>query len=285
MPYRNVRYGVSLSIRSQSSLDVNLALFDVLGRIGLTGIWFHWLVPHCNQEHQESVRNDVTRLFHAGMELIDNNPALFLPITDRQGTDIALFLQLWLVSDLDGSEVTSWLKGMAHRLMFAVHRRENYPSSFSDYRELAEHPRDRSDAYFQESTSGSTVIPLIAAWLQALGQAEEVKMLSALVRNKLNHCTLQLWMPDATSEEAMYVGGGNHGLVLCDLPLGEGSQLLATIADACRMDTAFNSLSPMQTGYWPVILVACRHYHLPIPPGFWLESLTQTTNIADELVS
>ena len=132
--------------------------------------------------------------------------------------------------------------------------------------------------------AGSTVIPLIAAWLQALGQAEEVEMLSTLVNNELEHCTLQLWMPDAASEELMYVGGDNHGLAfICDQPLKEGGpQLLAAIADACRTDTAFNSLSPMKTNLWPIILVACRHYHLPIPPGFWIESLTPINNIPDE---
>jgi len=153
------------------------------------------------------------------------------------------------------------------------------PSSASDYRELAEHPRDRSDDYFKEATSGSTVIPLIAAWLQALGQADVVETLSKLVREELEHCTLQLWMPDATSEDELFVGDNSHGhgRVICDLPLGEGGpQLLATIAEACRLDTAFKDLSPNKTGIWPVIFVACRHYQLPIPPGYWIELLTPT---------
>lgn len=275
MPYAQVCHGISLSIGSRSSLDVNLALFEALGRIGSAGLWIHWLGEQSGQENRETTRNGVVRFTEAGLALIRNNPALFLPITDRQGTDIALFLQLWLISGLDAVEVTSWLQEMVNRLDFAVRTHGRYPSSASEYRELAEHPRDRSDDYFKEATAGSTVIPLIAAWLQALGQVEEVKRLSALVREELQHCTLQLWMPDATTEAELFVGDNIHGRALCDLPLGEGGpQLLTTIAEACRMDTAFEDLSPIKTGFWPVILVACRHYQLPIPPGYWIDSLT-----------
>lgn len=274
IPYTQVRHGVSMSIGSQTSLDVNLALFEALGRIGLMGLWIHWLGEQGDQGARETARNGVVHFFQEGLAMIRNNPALFLPVSDRQGTDIALFLQLWLVSGLDAVGVTSWLQEMAHRLAFAMRTRGRYPSTATDYRELAEHPRDRSDDYFNEATAGSTVIPLIAVWLQALGQIDVVETLSVLVREELKHCTLQLWMPDASSEVDLFVGGNSHGRAICDLPLAEGGpQLLATIAEACRIDSEFKKLSPIKTGFWPVILVACRHHHLPIPPAFWIESL------------
>jgi hypothetical protein len=163
---------------------------------------------------------------------------------------------------------------MASRLTYTMRTRGRYPSCSSDYRELVDHPRDKSDEYFKEATAGSTLIPLIAAWLQALGQVDAVKTLSKLVREELEHCTLQLWIPDTSSEIELYVNNSNHGQALCDLPLMEGGpQLLATIAEGCRMDMVFEDLSPNKTGFWPVIFVACRHYQLPIPPGFWINSL------------
>lgn len=284
MPYVQVYHGISMSIGTQSSLDVNLALFEALGRIGLAGLWIYWLGGQGDEGTRETARNGVVQFTQMGLALIRNNPALCLPISDRQGTDIALFLQLWLASELDSAVgVTSWLKEMAHRLDFTIRTRGRYPTSASDYRELADHPRDRSNDYFKEATAGSTVIPLIAAWLQGLGQVDEVETLSILVREEMEHCTLQLWMPDAKSETEMFVGDNNHGLALCDLPLSNGGpQLLATIAEACRMDTAFKELSPMKTGFWPVILVACRHHQLPIPPGYWIESLTPPSDILTE---
>lgn len=283
MPYAHVRHGISVSVGSQSSVDVNLGLFELLGRIGLSGLWIHWLGERSDQRNRDIARNGVVHFTQAGLALIRNNPSLFLPISDRQGTDIALFLQLWLVSRLDATGVISWLREMASRLAFAMRTRGRYPSCSADYRELAEHPRARSDEYFREATAGSTVIPLIAAWLQALGEMGVVETLSTLVREELEHCTLQLWMPDATSEVELFVGNNSHGRALCDLPLAEGGpQLLATIAEACRMDTVFEDLSPNKMGFWPVILVACRHHQLPIPPGFWINSLTRPSNSTTE---
>jgi hypothetical protein len=274
LPYAEIPHGISMATGSQSSLDVNLALFEVLARIGLAGLWLYWLEERSDDEFKEQLRHRVVQLTQTGLELIRNNPILFLPITDRQGTSIALFLQLWLVSGLDATGVTSWLQEMAKRLMFTIRTRGRYTTSLSDYRDLAEHPRDRSDDYFKEATAGSTVVPLIAVWLHAFGATEAVEALSSLAREELKHCTLQLWLPDATSEEKLYVGDSSHGRALCELPLGKGGDKLhATIAEACSVNADLQSLSPVESGFWPVIMVACHHYHLPIPPGFWINSL------------
>lgn len=272
MPYAQIRHGISMAIGSQSPLDVNLALFEILGRISLLGLWVYWLGSR-DQQNRDTLRDSVAQFAQTGFSLISNNPGLFLPISDRQGTDIALFLQLWLASELDAEGIITWLREMANRISFTMRTRGCYPSCSSDYRELADHPRDRSDDYFKEATAGSTLIPLIAAWLHALGQEDSVEDLSSIVREKLQHCTLQLWTPETASEEDLYIGNRGHGRALCDLPLDEGgAQLLATIAEGCRMDKDFDNLSPNKTGFWPVIFVACRHHQLPIPPGFWINS-------------
>ncbi|NIF18416.1 chemotaxis protein [Pantoea sp. Cy-639] len=276
LPYAKIRHGISMATGSRSSLDVNLALFEVLGRIGLAGLWLHWIGERSDEAHQGKIRSSVVQLTQTGLELIRNNPALFLPIADRQGTNIALFLQLWLASEVDATGVTSWLEEMAYRLNFSIHTRSRYTSSFTDYRDLAEHPRDRSDEYFKEAMAGSTIVPLLAAWLHALGATEAVEALSRLAQKELKHCTLQLWLPDASSEENLYVGNSSHGRALCGLPLNKGGhQLIATIAEACSTDSGLQGLSPIKSGFWPVVMVACHHHQLPIPPGFWISSLME----------
>lgn len=276
LPYAKIRHGISMATGSHSSLDVNLALFEVLGRIGLAGLWLHWIGERGDEAQQEQIRSSVVQLTQTGLELIRNNPILFLPIADRQGTSIALFLQLWLVSELDATGITSWLEEMARRLTYSIHTRGRYTSSLTDYRDLAEHPRDRSDEYFKEAMAGSTIVPLLAAWLHALGATEAVEALSRLAQEELKHCTFQLWLPDASSEENLYVGNSSHGRALCGLPLNKGGcKLIATIAEACSTDTGLQNLSPIKSGFWPLVMVACHHHELPIPPGFWISSLME----------
>ena len=180
-----------MSVESLSPLDVNLALFEILGRLALAGLWNHWLGERGFVD-EAAAHAATMRLTEAGLALIRNNPTLLLPISDRQGTDIALFLLLWLASGLKGDQVSQWLVNMAHRLAFTIRVRGRYPAVASDYRELADHPRDKSGEYFKEGTAGSTVIPLIDAWLPAVGRVDVVEDLSDLVREELDHCTLQV---------------------------------------------------------------------------------------------
>jgi hypothetical protein len=128
--------------------------------------------------------------------------------------------------------------------------------------------------HFKEATAGSTVIPVLAAWLHALGRQAAVESLSNLVAAKLQHSTLQLWIPDEGSESHLYIDDHSHGRALCGLPVAEGgAELLETIAAACRTYTASRGLSAVATGFWPIVLVACRHHQLPVPPNFWIAVL------------
>jgi hypothetical protein len=98
-----------------------------------------------------------------------------------------------------------------------------------------------------------------------------LETLVELKKHELQHCTLQLWIPDKSSEEGFYLGTHDHGVSLCDMPLSTtGAELLKIVNDACETSKEFESLSAIRTGFWPIILTACRHYRLPVPPQFWM---------------
>lgn len=103
----------------------------------------------------------------------------------------------------------------------------------------------------------------------------------ALKAGALEHCTLQLWVPEAASEDHLYLNDDLHGAALCDLPLTcDGTELLQTIADACDESDGFIALSANSSNYWPVVLTACRHYRLPVPPQYWIGALVPRTQTA-----
>lgn len=271
-PHTGVLHGISMAVGSREASDVNLALFDILGRIGMAALWIKWVGDL--QGASDKAAQGISKFVENGLALIEANPALLLPATDRQATDVALFLLAWSQTGTTNGSVQNWLRQMATRFDFTIRTRGRYPIVSADYRDIVAHPHTRTDAYFEESTAGSTLLPLIAAWLQALGDDEAVDGLAKLQRDKLSHSTWQLWLPDEDTEKGLYSGEDPGGRSLNDLSLQDGGdQLLNIIARACGEGEGLRVLSACATGYWPVVLVACRHYHLPVPPGFWVDIL------------
>lgn len=271
-PHTGVLHGVSMAVGSREASDVNLALFDILGRIGMAALWIKWVGDV--QGATDLAGQGIAKFVGHGLALIDTNPALLLPATDRQATDVALFLFAWSQSGAPGTQAQDWLRQMATRFDFTIRTRGRYPIVSVDYRDIVAHTHDRSDAYFEETTSGSSLLPLIASWLHAFGDDEAVEALAKLQRDKLDHSTWQLWLPDEDTEQGLYSGEDPGGHSLNDLSLQEGGgQLLEIIAAACKEGEGLRVLTACATGYWPIVLVACRHHHLPVPPGFWIDVL------------
>ena len=272
LPHVGVPYGISMAIRGGTSADVNLRLFDVLGRIAMAGLWIHWIGQLDADADRKARLNAQTRdLADAGFRLINNNPALFLPLQDEQSIEIALFLLLVGAAGGNLHDAHAWLQGMAQRLALTVRTHGRYPCVFSEYRDLIAHPRSRTDEYRQDATAGSTLIPLMAAFLSYFGDGESLAKLIDLKDKELQHCTLQLWIPDESSEAGLYVGNDEHGIGLCDLPLTtDGQEQIDTLEAAFKQEGSFDKLSAISTGYWPIMLAACHQYRLPVPPQFWL---------------
>jgi hypothetical protein len=274
MAHADRRAALATAVASRSPVDVNLKLFDMLGRLAMTGHWMVWAATLGGNPMDAAVQAVLDKLVKAGMQMINNNSALFLPIQDEQAIEVALFLVFAVRSGAFNNDIHSWLHEMAVRLDIAVRSNGHYPCRFTDYQDLIEHPKDRSGEYRKDATVGSILIPLVAAWLAAFKDQAALDKLNALKAGDLAHCTLQLWLPEKESEEHLYLNDDMHGAALTDLPLGgDGTELLQTIAEACDDNDGFAALSANSSGYWPVVLTACRHYRLPVPPQFWIGAL------------
>lgn len=276
LPHAGVRDGISLAVWTRTHVDVNLKLFDLLGRIAMMALWIHWWsLRDTDEERKKTVQDQVSKWAMMIFQLINNNRALFLPLQDQAAIEIGLFLVLLGIAVSNTEDLRAWLHEMTERLVLTVQTHGKYPCVFTEYHQLVDHPRERTEEYRQEATAGSILIPLLAAFLSALGQSEELESLVQLTSNELKHCTLQLWLPDAATEDRIYVGGRDHGLELCDLPLtSSGEELINTIRKACEDSSDFANLSAIATDYWPVLLMACRHYRFPVPPQFWIHLIS-----------
>ncbi|TFV30176.1 hypothetical protein E4K66_36495 [Bradyrhizobium frederickii] len=272
IPHVNHRHRLSTAVATRTSVDVNLRLFDTLGRLAMVGHWMAWAssIGGTTNREFDKLRE---RLVKSGVQMISNNPALFLPLLDEHAIEITLFLMLAVQSGAFG-DMHAWLMEMNSRLDFATRTNGQYPCRFSEYQDLIAHPREDTDEYRKDALPGSILIPTLAAWLAAFREFEALGRLIRLKVDKLESCTVQLWLPEMESEDHLYLNDDSHGAALADLPIeGDGTQLLQTIKEACDTSEGFTALSATRTGYWPIILMACRHYRLPIPPQFWIAHL------------
>ena len=271
LPNADVPHGISMAIRGGTSVDVNLKLFDLLGRIAMTGLWIHWISQlSTDAENKARLKAQARQLVDAGFRLINNNPALFLPLRDEQSIEVTLFLLLVWAADGNLQDAHAWLQEMARRLALTLRTYGRYPCVFSEYRDLIAHPRSRTDEYRQDATAGSTLIPLMAAFLSYFDDKECLAQLVDLKAKELEHCTFQLWIPDESSEAGLYVGSDEHGVALIDLPLTvDGQEQIDTLDAAFKQEGSFDKLSAIAAGYWPIVLAACHHHRLPVPPQFW----------------
>ena len=272
-PHVGVQDGISMAVQGRSSADINLKLFDTLGRIASTGLWFFWLVErHANESARTEARLRITQFAEMGFKLINNNRALFLPLQDQHGIEVAMFLIFVIAVNGNRHDALAWLREMVNRISYSVKTHGKYPCVFLEYRALVAHPRDRTDDYRKEATAGSVLIPVLAAFLSALESHEALEKLVDLKAKELEHCTLQLWLPDNSSEDCFYKGVRDHGVTLSDVPLSRtGKELVGLVKNACDQTEGYSTLSAVMTGYWPVIITACRHYRLPIPPQMWID--------------
>lgn len=274
LPYVTQQHALSFAVNSGEPTDVNLKMFDTLGRLALAG---HWMVclgrlggRDLNAEQIAGVRKHVTH----GFSLIANNPSLLLPVMDEQAIELALFLALAVQMGHVNAEIRSWLAEMVRRLRMTVLRHGRYPAALTDYADLLAHPKAQTDEYRQEVTPGSVLIPTLFAFVAALKDLESIASLEELIAGPLAHCTLQVWLPDEDSEKHIYINDAVHGAALADLPVsGPGQDLLKILAAACKSPDGFNNLSAIKSGFFPLILTACRHYRLPVPPSFWISLL------------
>lgn len=277
-PTAEVLHGLTSAVPSGSYLDINLKLFDLVGRLGLNGLWaqFYLELPPPDdeakaqevQEHAREVEDWLRRVGFTLASVIINNPALGTPIKDSQAIDINIAC---LLLDLVGCRqvIQDWIRHIAGATRVAYLANERYPCVYDEYHQLLSHPQPNDD-YRKAATVGSLLIPTLATWAAIIGDEETLNLLSSFVSTHYAHSTLQLWFPGGDSEEHLYRGTDNHGLCWVDFAMSRVSQeVLDPISGECVSSKAYDSLSAIEHGIWPLVVLACRHHRMPVPPHLW----------------
>lgn len=268
LPHAGKRHGLSSAVLSQSALDVNLRLFDVLGRLAATGLWIHWEAVRLNgqSENQNIALGQREACMHAITELISSNPVLRSPVKDDQAIEVSLALLLLSLDPRFISFAEDWLQELMDRCKFAYATHGDYPCILGAYDELLEHPDKGNAEYRRNATAGSVLYPMIALWAALFDADDLYGLVQAFKAEDLEHCTFQFWFPDGSSEANLYTNSDLHGTNFSPIPVDlPKAELLKHVFAECEATQHFDELSANRYGFWPIVAVACRHHRLPIP--------------------
>ncbi|WP_027601764.1 MULTISPECIES: hypothetical protein [Pseudomonas] len=284
LPYVHVRHGISAAVNTSTSVDISLKLFETLGRIAQRGLWLLWQISGDDTVPQRCLKTDAgdpsifdeaANLALKIRHLISNNPILLSPIADEQSIDIGVALTFLSMMEKWHPLAINYCDHLLENYRFTYWTHNGYPTIDASYRNLISHPRESTDTYREDQTKGSTLIPLLMAWATSRGETKRTREFATFAKESLKHCTMQAWLPGENSEEMLYIGISGHGLALTDIPVtSDGAAAIKMLNSEVSRDGHLRTLSAVRHGHWPILVMACRHYRLPLPPHLWLPLLT-----------
>ena len=287
LPAAETRHALSTAVESHASLDINLKLFDLIGRLALRGLWLVWqlspatgpvvlsndylnTLPPILSDATRATVERIDRLIEKMMAIVSNNRALLSPIGDWQAIDIGLAFTLLACRPGAQGAIDQWAEELAKHSMFSFMAHGRYPITSRSYWDLVDHPSDRSDDYRKEATEGSILYPLLALWAASRGEQELFDEIAKFKATSLDHCTFQTWLPDEDSEDNLYLDRETHGAALAGIPVSAGTKdTLDFVLSEAKTNRHYDGLSAIKLGQWPIVLTACRAYRLPVPPQVW----------------
>ncbi|MBC3338681.1 hypothetical protein HU732_20435 [Pseudomonas proteolytica] len=277
MPRTQNLHALSAAIKGSTAIDVNLKLFDILGRLAIAGLQLCWLFGGYSQEQRETeVGQNAAQqivLFQQVMaNMIENNPELTSPVKDDHAIDIVLAFWFMGMDFGVNYNLGEWLGQIVNSSMFRLAIKSSYPCNLSEYHELIHHPRADS-GYFEEVTAGSILYPSLAVLCALTAADESYNNIRGLKSEVLQHCNFQIWFPDAASEDNFLSGKEAHGTTLSHVKIpSDKFEYLRSIFDESDLSSSFYRLSAIERSQFPLLLIACRYYRYPIPIHFFKTS-------------
>ena len=270
IPYCHIQHGLSSAVQGRNHIDVNLKLFDILGRLSLGTLWLSNDITNVNEENDKILlKNIQSQYIQAIKNLINNNPILLSPYREGQTIEVALAL-LALNQEDDLTYIHSWLEAMLDRIRSNFLANQTYPSTLSEYSKLIKHPA-HEQGYKEKVTQSSVLYAFLATYAAVTGMQDIYDSIKILYRDYIGHCNLQAWYLSDDSETAIWKNSAAHGATLADLNLNKSMhEWQEEVFYQCKNSATFKELSAIKYGSPCLLLIACRHHQYPLPYDFFL---------------
>lgn len=268
-PFADKRYALSMAVNSRNSVDINISLFETLGRLSLHGLWLDAISALQDQASAQAMSERADKVLNIAIGMLNANPALASPVRDDFAIEIALFMRLASVRGRLSS-VADYIRGISDHLCNGLRIRQHYPTSMTEYRDVLSHPIDCSDKYFEEHTRAGILYTFVLAWLAMIGDQDRAERLRSTLLECAPHMTHQIWIPDLKTDKVFWDGDRDHGLSVPGLPLNESLEAVFDLINRVIEEHPLHErISAVGIGLPPIFLTACRHYRMPVPPHIW----------------
>jgi len=278
LPHVDNLYALSHAVRPSCPVDVNLKMFDLLGRISLYGFWLYWFLSNSepNSELSKEFEESILKTQNAIKRLIVNNPILFTPYKDEQAIDLTLALFFLYMNSTHWNDISSWLLYMTQGIHHLFHQNDSYPTTILSYAELIEHPIDNSNEYRRSVTKGAVLYPYISLFSIITNNIQPYDNVKKIKEEFLSHCNFQVFFLDESSEKHFYKYDSMHGSTLSHVCIDDTPEnFIKQLIDECASSNKIYEMSAYKHNFWPLILTGCRHYRLPIPMHFIIDTYKQ----------
>lgn len=261
-------YFMSYACHARCEVDLNLKLYDVIGRMASFGaaIWWYALALRQCGELFEKTKEVVGKIANALVGLLRNNPAAYSLIRDDYAIEIAL-VSVFLNQIKWGDELHRWYGGLLEQAYKNFVLGRAYPSVGLDYLGLIDHMAKSHDEKYQKKVlPSSELFPMMYMLSSALKYEDVCLRVSNIAKEFLTECDFQVWFPEPKSEEDFYVCRSNHGMQLVSQDLSDGKKFIATVFAECDKRPLPYACS--YGAFGGLILIGCRVHRCPIPPHF-----------------
>ncbi len=247
----------------QDEFEYPLRVFDTMGIFAVLGVTFS------SFENQKGLCQNIASDL---IQQISNNAHARTPLYDSHAIDILLATHFLL---LQGHKefVLGWLRDLISRTSFAYEiSGRHFPiwtDSYDDLLCLKSLQGEEKIQKKQELTQASTLFPMLATLCVALKSDEAYEELSDLLHKVFPHTELQLWYPDATTEEKFYQKfAGDTGAVLRVPKLPSRAEGFKKVLLRAKQESFDSStFSCCKYGFPLLALLANRHYRTPVLPS------------------
>ena len=259
LPFAKKFYCISAAVNSDSYIDVNIQLFQLLGKLSSICIWNSWRIRRgqtISYEYVTVIRN-----------LIDNNPALRYPLVESQVVDLILALLALQTEQMEKVReiIEACIKGIVSRNLL----QSKYLISDILYPSLLRHPSEKSKEYFIEHTNADTILPYLSFFLNRMELSDSPKTYAQLISSNFQHVFFQVMCCGRPLNESKFFSSPNEAKEQVSAYVFDKEKSffdnLNLIQEWSKTNEAFIKVHCVELDYYPLFVLASRVFHIPLP--------------------